>query len=291
MQTIPDLQTGGPASPTPAPGKVSSSLRGAGRLLARLFGLAIVAAAGVAGWFAVEQFVFPQLPGSVAAAVNETPWPDEYAEPTTEWNAFTVTYTFEGNATHRTSFDPQTKRSRLTYWNTEGAIINDVELAGLQAFQRFPELQEWTPVDPERVDTHVQLGILAVEPVHLSALVPAEVYPFTRVSELAPVDGARQFEVIVDAAGFLDADPISFYRWDATARLGSDAAADMRWIVDVRPDGYVVRWEGRSPSVETWTEYPADLVFESPLAPVSPTAGDSSAPMPDESAPPVTVEG
>lgn len=261
---------------------VSSSFRGAGRLLVRLFGIAVVAAAGVAGWFAVDQFVFPEIPGSVAAAVNDTPWPDEYVEPTTEWAAFTLTYTLDGNATHRTSFDPETKRSRLTYWGPDGAVINEVELAGLQAFERLPDSQEWTPADSERVDTHIVVGVGRVEPVHLSALIPTEVYPFTRVSELAAVDGARQFEVIVDAAGFLEVDPLGFHRWGATADLGFDAAADIRWIVDVRPDGYVERWEGRSPSIETWTDHESELFFESPLQPVVST--------PEAIAPPTSVE-
>ncbi len=255
-----------PDEATKVPGRAGEVARGVGRLLGRLVAFAVVIAAGVAGWFGVEQYVFPDLPGTLAAPVNETPWPDEFAQRTTTWESFTLSYVFQGVETHRTSFDAPTKRVRIAYNDDAGALESDVELAGLQGFERVAGSDAWVVADPAAVEEHVYFGVGAIEPVHLSELVRREVHPFTQVQEIPQSPEIRRFEVIVDIASLRAANPIAYYRLEDDAQSGFSSATEYRMTADVRADGYIVRLDGRSSSTEMWSDFPADLVFESPLA-------------------------
>lgn len=268
------------------PGKFGEALRGAGRILARLFGLATIAAAGVAGWFGIEHYVFPEVPGTFAA--SETPWPAEFDRPAPAWDSFALSYQLDGIETHQIAFDATAGITRLAYRETSSAATGDVELRGVDAFERSAGAADWTPVDPSNVDAHVVRGVLFTQPLRLSTMVPSEARPFATFTESGDVvDGVRRFDVVIDAPAFLEAEPVAFYRWFVTRSVAPTSVEELRWTVDVRPDGYIVRWEGRTPIVEVWSEFPTDLEFESPLASSEP-AEPTTLP-PDETAVPTTV--
>ena len=88
MHTTHDLGAGEPDETSPS--RVAAVARTVGGLVVRIFTFAVVAAAGGAGWFGVEHYVFPDIPGSVAVAVDDGPWPDRFARPTTAWQSFTT---------------------------------------------------------------------------------------------------------------------------------------------------------------------------------------------------------
>lgn len=282
------------SEPAKEPGRAGGIVRGVGRLLGKVFGFAVILAAGAAGWFGAEQYAFPNLPGALAAPVNETPWPDEFAQQTTTWPSFTLTNVVDGSETHRTSFDATTNRVRLTYLDGSDQPSSVVELAGLRAFERARDSDEWVAVDPANVEIHVTVGVGAIEPVHFSNLLPPAASPFTRVEEVVGGGGERRFEVFVDIAGLRAAEPLVFESFDAATENALDPSTEHRMVADVRDDGYIVRLEGRSASVEIWSDYPPDLVFESPLAELdqaeTPAATESATEQaPADSVPPTTI--
>lgn len=290
MQILHDAAPIATGSEPDQPSHLVERLRRGGRIVGRLVACAVIAAAGVGGWLAVERFVFPALAGTIVAAANEGPWPDEFAQPSTRWDSFTLSSTQDGVETHRSSFDPVSRRTAIVDSGADGAVIREVELAGVLGFERTPESPEWSPVDDARIDAHILLGVAGTEPVHLSALVPDEADDFTTVIELDAAEDTRRFLVVVDTEAFRVADPIAFHRWSEFQLFGSELDTDLRWTVDVRPDGFVVRWEGRSSSVETWSERPGRLEFESPLAADESTATAEPA-TPNTLTPPTTAAG
>lgn len=269
MHAIQDpLIAGAPDAPQRNRG--GEALRSIARIGGRLVATVAIAAAGVAGWFAVEEFAFPPVVGAVDLPADPNPWPKEFRKVVVPWESFTITYELDGEMTHTSSYDALAGRTRISY---SGGRDRVVEIAGLDAWERLNGQSEWTVAPAGEVLTHVVLGVGRIAPVHLSELAPKAAEPFISATEVVSTSTARRFEVSVDVQSFRYEDPVAYSQWIETETLGTTADIPMTWVLDVGPDGYLVRWEGRSPVVETWTEYPPDLVFESPLAASTPPAG------------------
>ncbi len=170
----------------------------------------------------------------------------------------------------QSSTDAVSGRTRIVAYEATGEPKWVAEISGLDAWYRdAPGVGEWLRPDQELLETFVYFGVAGVEPAHLSETVPRWADPFVTVAE-QPIDGVNtRLVATIDAAGLRAEDAVRFRRWAYSMKL--DAAAvessdTWTWTVDVRDDGYVVRWTGRYPRIEVWSENPTDLVFESPFA-------------------------
>ncbi len=256
---------GGTADRAPRP------LAAAGRVLGRVISLAVIAAAGVAGWMIVDEVAFAPVAGAVDTTQSTSPWPAAFRQPATNWDSFTLTYRRDGAPTHRSSTDAATGRTRITYFDESGAPASFAEVSGRQVWVRAVGDDQWTRMVDGAERVHLQLGLAAVEPSHLSSIVPSWVEPFVAVAEQPSEGEHTQLVVAIDAAAAQASDPVAFARWRQEMYFDSAGGGAWTWTVDVRDDGYVVRWAGRYPWIEAWSENPTDLVFESPLQP-RPTA-------------------
>lgn len=256
-----------PLGATPTPSRASQTMRSIGRITGRVLSLAVIAAAGVAGWMIVDEVAFGPVAGAVDVDQSASPWPDAFSRQTSTWDSFTLTYRENGAPTHRSSTDAATGRTRITYFDDAGAASSFAEVAGLEAWQRSVGDGEWVRADEAMTEGHLQLGLGNAQPSHVSTILPAWAEPFAVVDE-QPTDGpTTRLVVSIDVAGLQAAEPVAFERWADDMAVELDGGAIWAWTLDVRDDGYIVRWEGRHDSIEAWGENPADLVFESPLQP------------------------
>jgi hypothetical protein len=243
--------------------RIPDSVRTLARAVARIGAAVLVVAAGIAGWFGVDRFAFAPVAGATQVQVDASPWPTDLPRVAPAWDSFTLNREIGETVVFRSSHDSATGRTRVTEFVQ---APRDVEIAGLEAWQRVLGEAEWTPVERSQYLEEINFGLARAAPVHLSAIAPLSALPFISVTEYDAMPAVRRFGVSVDVAAFRTADPIEFTRWSETDGFVSDSVEPVAWILDVRPDGYVVRWEGRSPAVETWTENSPELVFESPVA-------------------------
>jgi hypothetical protein len=248
----------------------SAALQRIASLIGRALQFGVVAAAGFGGWLAVEQYAFPSVAGVVVAQAQPGLWPAEISKPTTTWDSFSLTYQGASGPTHTTSTDGSTGRTRITYFDN-GIATSDVEIAGYEAWERAAGSPDWVRVVDQNVPVHIQLGLGDVEPIHVSTLISDVAEPFVTVTQQPSEISAMRFLVQIDVAAFRNAEPVEFPRWASHLELSEvrkfSDVQPIQWTIDVREDGYIVRTEGRIDDIEVWSDYPPELIFESPLQP------------------------
>ena len=101
-----------------------------------------------------------------------------------------------------------------------------------------------------------------VGPYVLTDLVPPQTLGFTTLELEGTSRGERVYEVVVDAATLQEQHPLAHQRWSDAVRLVGDTTGVYR--IRVREDGYIVRIDGETASVQ-WDDLIGGVVFFSPL--------------------------
>ncbi|NND75947.1 MAG: hypothetical protein HKN44_13155 [Ilumatobacter sp.] len=230
-----------------------------GRLLGRLIRLAIVLAAGAAGWIGIDRLAFAQddtvpLPelgdGLPTARLNEP-------EP---WRQFQLTYVQPDYEEHYW-FD-------LDSWKIRSQVITPERTDSAEIYDDLWYWQtgidgEWVEQDPATTRTIAGFAMGGVGPFLLTDLVPPGTLGFTTLELEGTSKGERVYEVIVDAATLELQHPLAYNRWITTTRILGDGSAVYR--IRVRPDGYILRIDNGD-AAAIWTDLPGGVPFQSPLA-------------------------
>ncbi|BAN03086.1 hypothetical protein YM304_27720 [Ilumatobacter coccineus YM16-304] len=255
-----------------APARSSNIGRRVGGIVGRVVSLAVIGGAAVGGWIAVETFALPQLDASAAPAVRATnPWPVEYPEPdAAAFASFTMTYELDGQVTHTMTHDAATLRTRMTFYDDAGALDHLTEAAGNEFWRSSPSEPEWRLADVAETNRDRVLGLRRVRPMNVNEIIPPLAYPFVEITAEESAGDYDRYRITLDTDAFQARLPHEFHDW--ALRVVSGSGVTTEWALEVRPDGYVARWEGRSASTETWVEPTATPVFESSLAPRTPLA-------------------
>lgn len=272
--------------PTPASGapRPASSMGGVTSLLGRVLAGGLVVAAGFGGWVAVEKFdiglpasgdgstaiatALPTLGDGLPASRLRSPAP---------WRQFTLTYQ-SGDQTNHFWIDLEGWQLRVESSGAGGDTA--VEIHGDQSFTRAADGAEWVQGDVQSTRDMTAFLMADVGPYVLTDLVPPQTLGFTTLELEGTSRGERVYEVAVDAATLQEQHPLAHQRWADAVRLVGDTTGVYR--IRVREDGYIVRIDGETASVE-WDDLVGGVVFFSPLdggqpADLEPVAPDEIAP-------------
>jgi hypothetical protein len=269
------------------PGAWGSRFRAIGRGLGRIVALAVIAAAGVAGWFAIDEYAARTISGSaVVAEVPIRPWPAELEVDAAAWTSFNMSYIKQDNSTQEMWIDGERNIASMVYSDAVGAAIDRFELAGTAGFHQQLGVDDWSPIDADQLEAVRTRAYGEVRPLRLDDLMSASGLRFVKIEsdEFVGDSSVRRLTIAVDGTGFQSAEPIAFGEWRRRTIFTSNAE-QLRWIVDVRPDGYIERFQGRYDDgvVENWRDLSGPVVLESSLA-------AEPAPTPIEPAPVDTTE-
>ncbi len=284
-------------TPTPAEGlpRPSSSLAGVASLLGRIAAFALIAGAGVVGWFGVEEYdlgipastngapvlaaSLPELGDGLPAARLQSPAP---------WRQFALTYQ-DPAYTNRFWIDLDSWQLRIEA--TQDTGTSAVEINGDRSFTRESPTAEWVALGVQETRDIASWLMSGVGPFVLTDLVPPNTLGFTSLELEGTSRGERVYEVSVDAATLQEQHPLAHQRWVEATRLVSDTSGVYR--IRVREDGYIVRIDGETSSVQ-WDALEGGVVFFSPFAleapQVPPTAPVATVPGAPVDVPPVPVE-
>lgn len=262
-----------PAAEQPRGPGLADTMRGVGRLLGRLIAIAVVLAAGVAGWFAVEELAIAAEDHSVLLPELGEGLPTARLDEPIAWRRFQVTYSAVGTSAEEASLDEANERYwfDLDSWKIRSAVMTDsgleaVEIQGDSGFRRSGADGEWVEQDrmtARNISSYVLGGI---GPFLLTDLVPPNALGFTSLELEGTSKGERVYEVKVDAMTLREQHPLAYQRWVASTRIIGDGTALFR--IRVREDGYIVRIDGGNSAV-IWTDLEAGVQFESPLSALS----------------------
>ncbi len=267
MQPV-DL-TPAPAPAPPAPSRFATTVGAIGRAGGRAVQIGVLVAAGVCGWFAVEHYAFPPLAGDVSAPLTSRLWPAALTQHATTWDTYNFSVDDEnGVLALTTNTDASSGITRVVVH--EGGVSTEVEIAGFEAWERPVGSPDWQPVLGERVAAFVLLGPGESTPYHLTDVLNENVAPYASVTQEPSDDSNVRFRVRVDLAAYRSSDVVEYARWaEFEGGLNSDDAFDLDtldWVLDVRADGYVVKWKNHAGFVATWSDIEPGISFESPLA-------------------------
>jgi hypothetical protein len=241
-------------TPTPAQGqpRPSSGLARFASVLGRIMALALIAGAGVVGWFGVEEFdlgipssgngapalaaSLPDLGDGLPAARLQSPAP---------WRQFALTYQ-DPAYTNRFWIDLDSWQLRIEA--TQDAGTSAVEINGDRSFTREPAATEWVARDVKETRDIASWLMSGIGPFVLTDLVPPNTLGFTSLELEGTSRGERVYEVAVDAATLQEQHPLAHQRWVEATRLVSDTSGIYR--IRVREDGYIVRIDGETSSVQ-----------------------------------------
>lgn len=272
-----------PMSFTPAQGieRPKSSFSGVIALLGRFVAAALVFAAGGAGWFAADRYGDDLLDRpvetttAVAAGLPQLGegLPSERLVTLAPWRRFTLTYTDQSNS-ELYWFDLDTWKLRAEI--VAGPSADFVEIHGDRGFRRSGADGEWVAQDAETTRGIASYVMGGIGPFVLTDLVPPNTLGFTALELEGTSRGERVYEVAVDAATLREVHPLAYERWVSTTRIVGDGSGIYR--IRVRPDGYIVRIDGESSSLEWGTLRTVE--FFSPLAAPNPTLQQAIPPQP-----------
>lgn len=255
-------------APTPVAGteRQTASLAGVTSLLGRITALALMAAAGVAGWIAVDELdigiaqsgngapvlaaSLPELGGGLPEARLQSPPP---------WRQFALTYQ---DATQTNHFWIDLDSWQLRIESTNEAATTTVEVYGDRSFTRASPTAPWEERDVQATRDISSWLMTGIGPFVLTDLVPPNTLGFTTLELEGTSRGERVYEVSVDAATLLEQHPLAHERWVAATRLVNDTSGVYR--IRVREDGYIARIDGETSSVQ-WDPLEGGVVFFSPL--------------------------
>ena len=158
---------------------------------------------------------------------------------------------------------------------------------GDSSFTRPSANGEWVERNTQETRDIASWLMTGVGPFVLTDLVPPNTLGFTTLELEGTSRGERVYEVAVDAVTLQEQHPLAHQRWTAATRLVNDTSGLFR--IRVREDGYIVRIDGESSSVQ-WDVLDSGVVFLSPLsqAAVAAPASPATVPAPTSTAP--TVE-
>ncbi len=256
-------------TPTPAQGlpRTRSTLAGVASLLGRMMAFALVAGAGVVGWFGVDELELgipasgnaapvlavslPELGEGLPAARLQSPAP---------WRQFALTYQ---DAAYSNHFWIDLDAWQLRIESTQGAETSAVEINGDRSFTRELGSPDWVERDVQATRDIASWLMSGIGPFVLTDLVPPNTLGFTSLELEGTSRGERVYEVSVDAATLQDQHPLAHQRWAEATRLVSDTSGVYR--IRVREDGYIVRIDGESSSVQ-WDALEGGVAFLSPFS-------------------------
>jgi hypothetical protein len=239
------------------------------RLLGRVLLVGLVAAAAVAGWFAVERYLLGDegaLP-PLGDGLPTAPLPP----PTTGWRSVLAT---ESAPTFDRSvwIDADALESKTVSSDTDAATGVttagfEIEVVGDSAYSTR-DGGPWTAMEDGAGESTTEVLSARSRPSMLTDVIPPALVPFAVVTDERDVDGTRRYTLTIDGPAFRTQRPLDFERWV----LGStdDAELPRDATVDVRSDGYVVALryataDGAATSF-TWEELTAPIPLRSPLA-------------------------
>jgi hypothetical protein len=258
-----------PMSPAPALGieHQKSLASGVFALLGRVVVAGLVVAAGCAGWFAAERYIDELLDRPLETTTSATAalpllgggLPNQRLVVIDPWRRFTLTYTDGVNSEHYW-FDLDTWKLRAELSSASSADF--IEIHGDQGFRRTGLDGEWIAQDAATTRGIAGYVMGGIGPFVLTDLVPPNTLGFTTLELEGTSRGERVYEVAVDAATLRERHPLAYERWVTTTRIVGDGSGLYR--IRVRPDGYIVRIDGESSSLEWGTL--RDVEFFSPLA-------------------------
>ncbi len=280
----------------PTPTRPGTTLSGVGALLGRVVVAALVVAAGLAGWVAIERFdvavpslgignqstagaaSLPELGDGLPAARLASPAP---------WRRFALTYQV-GERIERTWVDLDEWKLRVE--GTGEAGTDAFEVLGDRGYTRLAGTEEWVEQDVQATRDIASWLMTGIGPFVLTDLVPPDTLGFTTLELEGTSRGERVYEVSVDAATLASEHPLAHRRWTSTTRIVNDTSGVYR--IRVRADGYIVRIDGDNASVQ-WDDLVDGVELFSPLAASDPAllgvpAAIPAVPVaPETTAPPV----
>lgn len=254
-------------------------------ILGRLARVVIAVLAAGAGWFGFERFVLD----SDAVADQSSPWAAVQSTDD-DWTSFVFTSSDSvgrqivmhdgANQTTRIEFQP----------NDEQQPFQTVELAGATAWQRDAS-GAWAPVSESVLGDHTVESRYLSTPVRVTDAFPPAIHDFLTVDDDQGVGDVHRYEVSIDVSRFAEAAPIAYRRWSDSRLIrgrlnaGLPAQPDLVLKMNVRADGYIVRWYGDLGGGDlTWTDLDDAILLESPaVSAIAAATAPSSERLSDES--------
>lgn len=258
------------SAPTPAHGTATppaSSKGGVMTLLGRVVAVGLIGAAGFGGWVAIETFdvALPNSGNGTSALAASLPelgdgLPEARLQSPAPWRQFSLTYQ-DLEQTNRFWIDLDSWRLRVESANLDETSA--VEIYGDQSYLRAPGTAEWAERDVQQTRELASWLMSGIGPFVLTDLVPPNTLGFTTLELEGTSRDERVYEVVVDAATLQEQHPLAHQRWAAATRIVNDTSGVYR--IRVRDDGYIVRIDGETSSVQ-WDPLEGGVVFFSPLA-------------------------
>ena len=234
-------------------------------ILGRLARVVIAVLAVGAGWIGFERFVLD----SDAVADQSSPWAAARSTDD-QWTSFVFTSS-DSVGRQIVMHDGTDQTTRIEFQaNGEQQPFQTVELAGAVAWERAAG-GTWTPVSEPALHDHAVVSRYISTPVRVSDAFPPAIHEFVTVDDDQGVGDVHRYEVTVDVSGFSEAAPIAYRRWIASRLIsgrldvGSPTQPDLVLKMNVRADGYIVRWYGDLGDGDlTWTDLDTAILLESP---------------------------
>ena len=249
--------TGAPPQPEPTRGQ---GLRSFGRGAARAIAVAVVLAAGVAGWFLADA-VFLSDDERAADGVGQPMWPSAYIEPAAPWDSYEARVTTD--AGDETNVVIASGLARVE------TAENVFEIDRGRGLRRLSD-GRWAVMTAEEVDVVMTRWVADAEPMRLPELVPTALEPFATIiadsdrgeAPTTAVEGQRQIQLSVDLGAFARTSPIGADRWNR--RHGRDPVGVETWTATVAAAGRLLDWRVGDTPHRGWTPASATLASASP---------------------------
>jgi hypothetical protein len=232
---------------------VSRELKQPSRILAFLR-LVVVAAAGVGGWFAYDEYVAAEDADAIAAETEASdtsptavpPWPADLVVATETWEqGYVVTLQPEDDVIRQQmEFDASSGRSKMTLFAPDSTIAAVVEV---------DDDEVWFDEDSGFVQPAANAAVSATDlrsaaytapaPTMYDVLDPA-VWEYTRFRGEAPGPSAsmptRILTFTIKGAAFADAEPTVAAQWRQNSYLENLGVGPTEVDIEVDADGHVV---------------------------------------------------
>lgn len=236
--------------------------------------LAVVVAAGAAGWFGYDMYVEQNDEAEALAtaeaealAIEAVPWPSDLGAGDVRWTGdYRVTTSIGDQTVVVSDHDGVTGLVRSTATPNGEASTSWVESDGYNAWTKLASDPVWSQVvDPvaswNTIDEAYEYSALT-----LRTIVPPSAWPYVVFNgESADALGNRMLSFRIKSVAFHAEQPAAAVQWRTTSEFSTvDQPLDLTVIVDAL--GRVIAVETSSGSVRVdISELPVPPVFESPL--------------------------